>query len=130
MADFSNFGSLATLEWVLAQTPSTPPTDIFIQLHTGDPGPDGLLNVAANTERKITSWDQATNISTDGRAQSSTDAAITWPTVPASETYSWISLWDDLTVGNCWYTDEMVSPVPVTAGGAFVFPTGQTIDHV
>ena len=130
MANFSNFGSLATLEWVLAQTPATPPTDLFLQLHTGDPGPDGLDNVASNNERKITSWAQAANILSDGRAESLTNAAISWPVVPATETYSYISLWDALTVGNCWYTDEMVSPVPVTSGGAFVFPTGQTIDHV
>jgi hypothetical protein len=128
--NFSNFGSLATLEWVLAQTPSTPPTNLYIKLHIGDPGPDGLGNPAANDVRVLTSWDQATNINTDGRAQSTTDAPISWPSVPATETYSYISLWDDLTVGNCWYTDQMVSPVPVTAGGAFVFPTGQTIDHV
>ena len=127
--NFSNFGALATLEWVLAQTPATPPTDIFLQLHTGDPGPDGLDNVAANSERKLTSWGQALNINTDGRAQSATDAAISWASVPATETYSYISLWDDLVAGNCWYTDQMVSPIPVTVGGAFLFPTGQTIDH-
>ena len=130
MANFSNFGSLATLEWVLAQTPATPPIDLFIQLHTGPPGPDGLDNIATNSDRRLTSWAQALNLNTDGRAQSLTDTAISWATVPATETYSYISLWDDLTAGNCWYTDQMVSPVPVTAGGAFVFPTGQSIDHV
>jgi tRNA 2-thiouridine synthesizing protein D len=50
--------------------------------------------------------------------------------VPADETYSHISLWDAETAGNCWYFDAMVAPVPGTTGGAFVFPIGQTIDHV
>ena len=130
MANFSNFGSLATLEWVLAQTPATPPTDLYLKLHIGDPGPDGLDNPAANDVRVIMSFAQALNILTDGRAEAITNAAISWAIVPATETYSYISIWDDLTAGNCWYTDQMVSPVPVTAGGAFVFPTGQTIDHV
>lgn len=128
--NFSNYGSLATLEWVLAQTPATAPTDLFVMLHTGDPGPDGLNNVASNSERKPITWGQAANINTDGRAQSASDAAVSWGSVPTTETYSYISLWDDLTAGDCWYTDQMVSPVPVTAGGAFVFPAGQTIDHV
>jgi len=130
MADFTNFGALATIEWVLAQSPSTPPTNLYVQLHTGDPGPDALNNVAANNERKLIPWAQAANIDTDGHAQSVSNAAVSWPSVPATETYSYISLWDDLTAGNPWYFDAMIAPVPVTVGGAFVFPTGQTIDHV
>ena len=130
MADFTNYGALATLEWVLAQTPAVPPTDLYVQLHVGDPGPDGLNNVAANNERKLISFAQATNIDTDGHAQAVSDAGVSWPVVPATETYSYISLWDDLTAGNPWYFDAMIAPVPVTIGGAFVFPTGQTVDHV
>jgi hypothetical protein len=128
--NFSNYGALSTLEWVVAQSPGAAPTNLFIQLHTGDPGPDGTNNVASNSERKQASWTQAINKNTDGRAEVATDAAISWPAVSATETYSYISLWDDLTAGNCWYTDQMTSPIPVTSGGAFVFPTGQTIDHV
>ncbi|GAF76753.1 unnamed protein product [marine sediment metagenome] len=130
MADFTNYGALATIEWVLAQTPAAPPANLYVQLHTGDPGPDALLNVAANSERKLISFAQATNIDTDGHSQAVSDAAVSWPVVPATETYSYISLWDALTSGNPWYFDAMVAPVPVTSGGAFVFPTGQTVDHV
>ena len=101
-----------------------------MQLHTGDPGPDGVNNVASNSERKSIPFGQAININTDGRAEAVSDAPISWNPVPATETYTYVSLWDDLTAGNCWYTDQMLSPVPVTVGGAFAFPSGQSIDHV
>ena len=130
MADFTDYGALESLQWILAQGAPVAPTQLFVKLHIGDPGKDALGNPAANDERIAITWDAATNILTDGRAQASSDAAVTWPSVPATETYSYISLWDDLTAGNPWYKDAMVSPVPVTAGGAFVFPIGQTIDHV
>lgn len=130
MADFTDYGALQTIKAVLAQTPDAFPTDLYVQLHIGDPGADGLGNPAANTLRVIITFGAATNISTDGRAQAASDAAVAWAAVPNTETYSHISIWDDLVVGNAWYKDAMVAPVPVTAGGAFVFPVGQTIDHV
>lgn len=130
MADFTDHGALETLKAVLAQTPAAFPTDLYVQLHIGDPGADGLGNPAANTLRVIIPFAAAGNINTDGRAQAASNAAVAWASVPATEVYSHISLWDALTVGNAWYKDAMVAPVPVTAGGAFVFPVGQTIDHV
>jgi len=130
MADFTDHGALETLKAVLAQTPAAFPTELYVQLHIGDPGSDGLGNPAANTERVLISFAAAANLNTDGRAQAASDAAVGWAAVPATETYSHISLWDAITVGNAWYKDAMVAPVPVTAGGAFVFPVGQTIDHV
>ena len=127
--NFTNYGALATLEWVLAQTPSTPPTQLWIKLHVSDPGPDAANGAAVNTTRVALTWTQAVNILTDGRAQAETDANVSWPTVPADETYSHISLWDAVTAGNPWYYGPMDAPVAVTTGGAFVFPAGQTLDH-
>lgn len=128
--NFSNFGALSTLQWVLAQTPPTAPTTLYVQLHIGDPGADGTGNPAVNDVRVEIPFGLAVNINTDGRAQAASDANVAWPSVPATETYTHISLWDALTGGNCWYTDQMLAPVPVTTAGAFVFPVGQTIDHV
>ena len=130
MADFTNFGALATLQAVLDQTPPTFPTTLYVKLHIGDPGPDALLNPAVNDLRVQIDFDTATNIDTDGRAQSTSTNNVAWNPVPADETYSHISIWDDLTVGNPWYKDAMAAPVPVLTGGAFVFPIGQTVDHV
>lgn len=130
MADFTDYGALATLQAVLAQTPPAMPLTIWVKLHIGDPGKDAVDNPAANDERVEITWGAAVNTSADGRAQAVSDVAVGWASVPATETYSHISLWDAETLGNPWYKDAMVAPVPVTAGGAFVFPIGQTIDHV
>ena len=41
------------LEWIFnASATSTAPTNIWIQLHTGDPGASGTANVAGNATRK------------------------------------------------------------------------------
>ncbi len=130
MADFSDHGALQSLQWILAQGTPVAPTEIYVQLHVGDPGADGLGNPALNTERKLIAWGVAANTNTDGRAQAASSANVSWPAVTDDETYSHISLWDAETAGNCWYKDAMLAPVPVTTGGAFVFPIGQTIDHV
>jgi hypothetical protein len=130
MADFTNYGALTTLEAVLAQTPAPFPASLYVKLHIGDPGADALLNPAANDVRVVIDFAPAANVNTDGRAQAASLAAVGWASVPNTETYSHISIWDDLVAGNAWYKDAMVAPVPVTAGGAFVFPVGQTIDHV
>ena len=130
MANFTNHGALETLKWVLAQTPGVPPTDLWIKLHIGDPGPDGTGNPALNDERKLIEMGTAINIGVDGRAQAASIDNVSWPSVPADETYSHISIWDAETLGAVWYYDAMLASVPVTTGGAFVFPIGQLIDHV
>jgi hypothetical protein len=130
MADFSDHGALQSLQWILAQGTPVAPTELWVQLHVGDPGADGSANPAANTTRVQITFGTAANTGTDGRAQAASDANVAWASVPADETYSHISIWDDETAGNCWYKDAMLAPVPVTTGGAFVFPIGQTIDHV
>ena len=130
MANFTNVGSLETLKWVLAQTPIAPPTAVWVKLHIGNPGADGLDNPALNDERKLLDMGVAINIGVDGRAQAASIDNVSWPSVPADEIYSHISIWDAETLGNCWYYDAMLASVPVTTGGEFVFPIGQHIDHV
>ncbi len=127
--NFSNNGALQTLQWVLGAGTPVAPTGLWVQLHVGDPGPDGDQNVAANNVRMAISFGDPANTGSDGRAEAESDANVSWPSVPADETYSHISLWDAETAGACWYYDAMLAPVPVTSGGAFVFPIGQTVDH-
>ena len=132
---------MQTLAWVfensdtqtLTPVPVTPvqvPGTLYCKLHIGDPGKDALDNPAANTVRMAVSVEQpVTNFDTNGQAHSITDLNIVWLNVPASETYSHVSFWDDETVGNAWYKGPMTAPVPVLIGGNFVFPSAQTFDH-
>lgn len=127
--DFTNHGALETLKWILDQTPGTPPTSLFIKLHVGDPGADATANPAVEITRQPVSFGTAINILTDGRAQATTDADVLWLAVASSESYSHISMWDDLTAGNAWYKGPLPAPVAVTASANFKFPIGQTVDN-
>lgn len=90
----------------------------YIKLHIGDPGENGTANAAGETTRKsITSA-----ASSNGVFTSTNDLA--WTTVSTSETYSHVSLWDDVSAGNCLWTGALTSPQAVTAGNNFTIPTG------
>lgn len=86
---------------------------VYVQLHTGDPGEAGTANAAVNTTR------QAATFAAASGGTSLTSAQLTWTAVPASETYSYVSLWDAVTGGNCLWSGPMSSGVPVIVGAAF-----------
>ena len=113
--DFAGHGRDATLDWVTNNGSPTRPTGLFVQLHTGDPVLTGLDNIAANSERKSVTFGAASS----GIAFSTNE--VQWPSVPATETYSHVSIWDAATGGNCWYAYAMLAAVPVNAGGEFAF---------
>lgn len=126
--DFSNHGAEETLKWVLGLSAS-PPSSLFIKLHIGDPGVDGTANAAVNTTRQAVSFSAPVVDGGSGKFTADTSADVVWLAVAASETYSHISIWDAVTAGDCWYKGDMVTPVPVIAGGTFTFPAGEKISH-
>ncbi len=102
-------------------------------MHADDPGATGIANPAANTERQLVTFDPITSPggSADGSAEAVTDADVEWTNVPATEVYSHISLWDDLTAGASWYKSELPTPVQVIAGGTFRFLAGNgLLEHL
>lgn len=92
--------------------------NVYIKLHTGDPGEDGTANAAGETTRKVVTFAAASGNSMASNA----DAA--WTSVSTGETYSYISLWDNLTAGNCLWTGQMTAPKTVGAGDNFTIPSG------
>lgn len=123
--DLTDHGAEQTLQWALGQGTPAPPAGLFIKLHIGDPGADGTANPAANTERKAVTFlaiaSPAFSGTASGDADALTAANVEWDALPATETYSHISVWDDATLGNSWYKGAMVAPVGVLAGGIFQF---------
>lgn len=104
-----NNGSLSTL----------PITELWIQLHTGDPGADGTANVAGNATRKLASFGAAS-----GGAMAN-DAALTWSTseVDTSEDYTHWSGHTASTSGT-FIVSGTVTANAVTSGDQFEIPTG------
>ena len=120
--DFSDYGAAQTLRWVLGQTAQAPPTQFFVALHIGDPGPTALANPAAETLRvEYTPGSIDDTGGGTGEAFVLNVGDINWTNLTATETLSHVSIWDALTGGNPWYKGDLLAPVPVVAGGNFQF---------
>lgn len=90
----------------------------YIKLHIGDPGEAGTANAAAETTRKaITSAATANGVFTSTNA-------LTWTSVSTSETYSYVSLWDAVTAGNCLWSGALTTSRAVIAGDSFEIAIG------
>jgi hypothetical protein len=110
------------LEWLFnASATSAAPTNIWIQLHTGDPGASGTANVAGNATRK----DLTAAMGTAASGAISNTSAITWTTgeVDTSEDYTHWALFDASTAGTFLCSGTMTANA-VTVGDEFEIPIG------
>jgi len=115
--DFGDKGRDEALNWITGNVPATQPPALFIQLHIGNPGTNGLANPAANTLRVLVTYDPAT----PGIGIAVNNNTVEWDPVPADETYSHVTVWDDLTAGGVIFQGPMIAPVPVITGSRFQF---------
>jgi hypothetical protein len=95
------------------------PAAFYVKLHTGDPGVDGTTAAATNATRTQATFAAATTAGTI-----TTNADITWTSVSTTETYSHVSFWDASTAGTFIGSDDLSSPVGVTAGDDFTIASG------
>ena len=89
----------------------------WIQLHVGLPGPAGTANVAGNSVRKQATW------GTPSGGSASNTAAITWPAVSTSETYTHYTAWSASSGGTFTHSGA-VTASGVTAGNDFTVNIG------
>lgn len=119
MGTFSDAVANAWLDALARGTAYDNDGGVWVKLHLGDPGSAGTANAAANTTRK-----QATfGAGAASRAIANT-VAVEWTSVPNTETYTHVSLWDSETAGNFLGRDDLSSSAPVTAGDTFRIPVG------
>lgn len=88
-------------------------SNIYIKLHTGNPGEAGLNNAATETTREEVTFDAPV-----GNTITASDV-VTWTSVAAGETYTYISLWDDVSAGNCLWIGALDASATVLAGQNF-----------
>src|SRR4051794_14761516 len=84
--------------------------EVFVKLHTGDPGEEGTANAAAETTRKKVTWAAAAS----GVKKNS--AALKWEAVTTTETYKYVSLWDASAAGNPLWSGPLTAEKAMTAG--------------
>jgi len=87
----------------------TAPSQIFIKLHTGDPGAAGASNASAVTTRNQATWSAPS-----GNAIA-LSALATWA-MTASETISHLSFWDASSGGNFLRSAALSAGVAVVNG--------------
>ena len=113
----SNYAELKILEHTTGKTAWTIPTNVYVKLHTGDPGEAATSNAATETTRKEASWAAASSGSI------ATSATLEWTNVAATETITHWSLWDASTAGNALWTGALSTSAAVTAGDTFQITT-------
>ena len=109
----SNYAELKLLDHVTGRATFTIPTNVYLKLHTGDPGEDATSNAATETTRKVTSWSAASSGSI------ATSALVEWTNVSTTETYTHWSMWDAATAGNALWKGALSASAAVTAGDTF-----------
>ena len=113
MANLTIYGA----NTLLAGTPM--PTTLWVQLHTGDPGPDGTSNLATDGRRR--SFTRTTPA-----AGACTNAALLeWLAAPADESLTHISAWDADAAGACWWVGAITGgPAEAVTGQSTEIPLG------
>jgi hypothetical protein len=115
------FSDLVANSWLDAVARATAYSEagVWVKLHLADPGAAGTTSPAANTSRQ-----QATFGAAAASRTISNTVAVEWTSVPNTETYTHVSLWDASTGGNFLGRDDLSSSAAVTAGDTFRIPIG------
>lgn len=103
-------GNLTTYGANAVLSGSAMPTGWYVKGHVGNPGPDALLNPAAETRRLLVNMDSPVSGSCEN------DNLVTISSAAATEVFTHVSLWDDPTTGNPWWVIEIGTPSPIVAG--------------
>lgn len=109
----SDYAENEIADWLGANGAPGAVTNVYVKLHIGDPGEAGTANAAAETTRQEATFDAASG------GVVALSATVSWTNVSTSETYSHVSIWDNLTAGNCLGSGAMTAPVEVVAGNDF-----------
>jgi len=101
----------------VANATSYSAANVYVKLHTGEPGANGTANAATETTRK-----EATFSSASAGAIAS-DADITWTNIAGSQDATHFSAWDNLTAGNFLFSGTITGNA-YTAGDTYTISSG------
>jgi hypothetical protein len=91
--------------------------NVYVKLHTGDPGANGTGNPATETTRQSVSFSAAT------AGGLTSDADTSWTNIAGSEDATFFSVWDNATTGNFLFSGAITGNA-YTAGDTFTIPSG------
>jgi hypothetical protein len=91
--------------------------NVYIKLHTGDPGANGTANAATETTRKEVTFASASSGSI------ASDSAVTWTNIAGSQDATFFTAWDNSSAGNFLFSGSIVGNA-YTAGDTYTIPSG------
>jgi len=112
-------GFLTTYGATAALNGTAMPTTWYAKGHLDDPGPAATLHPAVETRRLTVIMATAV----DGVALNAARVALGGGAA-ATEDWTYITLWDNLTAGNPWWVVPLDTALVITAGNALYIPLG------
>jgi hypothetical protein len=107
------------LDHMLRGTAFTPPSTVYVSLHTADPGETGANELTGGGySRKPVTF----NAPSGGSMTNSAD--IDFPNMPAA-TITHVGLWDAASAGNFLWGGALTASKTTNAGDTFRIPAGQ-----
>jgi len=106
------------LDHMLRGTAFSPPTAVYVSLHSADPGETGANEISGGGYARK----QVTFNAPSGGAMSNSNL-LRWDNMPAV-TVTHVALWDAPTAGNCLWTGALTASVTVSAGASFEIAPG------
>jgi hypothetical protein len=114
----SNYLENIILDHILRNQAFTPPSTVYVALHTADPGETGASEVTGGSYAR-----QAVTFGAASGGAVSNTGAINFPAMPAV-TVTHASLWDASTAGNCLWTGALAASKVINSGDTPTFPIG------
>lgn len=117
----SSYARDKLMDHLLKGTAFTQPANVYISLHTADPGLTGASEATGGTYGR-----QSANTSFAASASGSkaTNAALTFTLMPAG-TFTHFGVWDASTTGNFLWGGALTASKTLAAGDTLQFNSGQ-----
>ena len=90
---------------------------VYVKLHTADPGASGTASPATETTRKAVSFGAAS------AGVLSSDSDVSWTNIAGSQDANHFTAWDSLTAGNFLFSGSITAN-PYTAGDTYTISSG------
>jgi hypothetical protein len=90
---------------------------VYVKLHTGDPGTAGTANPATETTRKAVSFGAAS------AGVLTSNADVSWTNIAGSQDADHFTCWDNVSAGNFLFCGNITAN-PYTAGDTYTISSG------
>ena len=126
MSAFGNYSELRTLDfWFKANSlGTTGPTNVYISLHTGDPGDTGANEATTGGYARVVQTFAAASTDGGGITTIDSNADVTLGTFTGAATFTYMGIWDASTTGNFLAGGLLSSSRTVANGDQIKFSSG------